>query len=499
VTFPALLTAEDVHKRYGGVHALRGASLDVRRSEIHGLVGQNGSGKSTLLGIVSGQLAPDSGRLAISGEEARFGSPGEAIAAGIATVTQETTLVPELTVAENILLGRKAVRRWTGIDWRATVRRARGLLEQLELDIDPRAVVSRLGPDLRQMVEIARALSFDARVLILDEPTSSLTDDQVDALFATVRRLRDRGVSTIFVSHRMRDVFGLVDRVTVLRDGRTVACGPIGELDPDRVIELMVGRRPEALEAAREAPASTERPLLSARGLSVPGRVTDASLDVCAGEIVGLAGLVGAGRSELLGALFGLEPLATGRIELDGRPVLSRTPREAVARGLAYVPAERKHDGLILDMTVAENLMMARTSMVARARLPRRRSEAGTVRELFGQLGIRGCEDGSAVSALSGGNQQKVLLGKWLGTSPRVLLMDEPTRGVDVGAKADIYRLLRSARDAGLAMLVSSSETSELRLLCDRILVMFRGRIVASMPRDDATDGRIAHYAMGHS
>jgi ABC-type sugar transport system ATPase subunit len=262
---------------------------------------------------------------------------------------------------------------------------------------------------------------------------------------------------------------------------------------------LMVGKRLGALEAAREAPASTERPLLSARGLSVPGGVEDASLDVGPGEIVGLAGLVGAGRSELLGALFGLEPRATGTIELDGRPVLSRTPREAVARGLAYVPAERKHDGLILDMTVAENLMMARTSMVARARLPRRRSEAETVGELFGQLGIRGCDESSTVSALSGGNQQKVLLGKWLGTGPRVLLMDEPTRGVDVGAKADIYRLLHSARDAGLAMLVSSSETSELRLLCDRILVMFRGRIVASMPRDDATDGRIAHYAMGHS
>ncbi len=499
-----LLTAADLYKHYGGVRALVGANFELQHGEIHGLCGENGSGKSTFLKILAGQIGPDRGVVELAGEPLPLKNPMKSLAAGIATVTQETTLVPELSVAENIVLGRRAVRRWWGIDMRATWEKATDTLDRLGLTLNPRTRVSRLRPDERQMVEIARAISMKARVLILDEPTSSLTDEEVDALYSVTRGLRDQGVSTIFVSHRLKEIFDLTDRVTVFRDGETVSTASTSELKPADLIELMVGRRPaESHQGHRHRSladdANTTAGRLRFQNVSVPGLVKDVSLEVAAGEIVGLAGLIGAGRSELLKAAFGLHAATTGTIQLDGRDARARSPREAMKHGFAFVPAERKESGLVLDMSVTENLLMAVTAARRRISRPSRRLEATQLREAVSRFGVAGVNrDGkSAVSTLSGGNQQKIVLAKWLSTEPKAILLDEPTRGVDVGAKEEIYSLFDTFRSKGMAVLVSSSENPELLRLCDRILVMFRGRVVANLDRDAASEQLIAHYATG--
>jgi ABC-type sugar transport system ATPase subunit len=357
--------------------------------------------------------------------------------------------------------------------------------------------VGRLRPDLQQLVEIARALSTDARVLILDEPTSSLADDEVESLFAAVRSLKGGGVATVFVSHRLGEIFELVDRVTILRDGTVVGEGPIGDFDEPRLVHLMVGRELEELEPDHRR-HEVEDAVLRVRDLGVPGRFEGVSFDVGPGEVVGLAGLVGAGRSDLLGALFGLEPETTGRVEIDGSPVSPRGPRQAMRAKIGFVPADRKHLGLVLDMSVLENVSIARTARRFRLARPSGAGEQAAVDQAVRDFRIVASSTAEPVSQLSGGNQQKVVLAKWFGTEPRVLVLDEPTRGVDVGAKAEIYRLLEAAKARGLAILLSSSETPELQLLCDRILVMFRGRVVARLTSDEADEARIARFAMGH-
>jgi ABC-type sugar transport system ATPase subunit len=492
-----ILLAEAVHKRYGGIHALRGAGLEVGAGEVLALVGENGSGKSTLLGIISGQRWPDSGVIELDGERVSFPDPTAAIAAGIAVVTQETTLVPELPVAENIFLGRRMARGRLGIDWRRTRQDAEEVLDRLGLTIDPAIPVGELRPDQQQLVEIGRAISMNARVLILDEPTSSLTDDEVDHLFRIIRRLKETGVGTIFVSHRLSEVEEIGDRVTVLRDGHTVGSGPIGDYDRGRMIHEMIGRRPEPFVGRKEEHKLAE-PVLRVRGLSVAGRVRDVDLEVGAGEIVGLAGLVGAGRTDVFEALFGLHAETEGTIEVDGRPFVATRPGEAMRHGLAFVPGDRKRLGLVSHMTVRENLMLAATTHRFRLASPRRSNELLAVDRAVRSLDIRAPSPHASVSTLSGGNQQKVVLGKWLETDPRALLLDEPTRGVDVGAKAEIYGLLDRAKERGLAILVSSSEVPELLLLCDRIVVMFRGRVVARLSRDEANETRITQFATGH-
>jgi ABC-type sugar transport system ATPase subunit len=497
MTEDPFLQAEALHKRYGGVHALRGARIAVHPGEVHALVGENGSGKSTLLNILSGQIRPDAGTVSLAGRPVAFRNPTDALRGGIATVTQETTLAPELSITENVFLGHRMVRRGPLIDWHATRRRALAAVRRLGLDVDPSLPVRRLRPDQQQMVEIARALSIDARVLVLDEPTSSLTDDEVASLFGLVRNLRNEGVAIIFVSHRLKEVFDLADRITVLRDGRTVGEAPAAELDRPALIHLMVGRALEEMEP----PPVQERggaSALRARGVTLPGSVFDIDVDVAPGEIVGLAGLVGAGRSELLETVFGLHRPSAGTIEVEGSQASFRSPRDAIRGGVAFVPADRKLQGLVHEMSVRENLVMASTSSLARFRRPAARRELRVVRESFESMRIRAGSPRALVATLSGGNQQKVVLAKWLATRPRVLMLDEPTRGVDVGAKAEIYQLLFDAAESGVGVLVSSSENPELLTLCDRILVMFRGRIAAELSRDEATEARIAYFAGGH-
>jgi ABC-type sugar transport system ATPase subunit len=492
-----VLRAVGVHKRFGGVHALRGAHITIRTGEVHGLTGENGSGKSTLLRILNGQLAPDAGDVEAFGRAGGFKGARDALHTGVATVSQETTLAPDLSIAENILLGHRMPRRAGVIDWRATTARAGEIMATLGLDLDPGSPVRKLRPDQAQMVEIARALSMNAKVLILDEPTSSLTDDAVSLLFGSVRRLCDHGVATVFVSHRLDEIFSICDRVTVLRDGRTVGQAPISEFDRNSLVSLMVGASLE--QASHESPRHDvgDRTVLRTRDLSLPGAFTGVDLVVRAGEILGLAGLVGAGRTELLESLFGLHR-PSGAVEVAGEPRWYRSPQAAMRDGVALVPADRKLQGLVLGMSVGENLLMASQSRLFRLRVPRPRREHAAVTAATQALRIRAASHSVSVDTLSGGNQQKVLLGKWLETRPRLLMLDEPTRGVDVGAKAEIYRMMRDARSQGIGIVLSSSETPELLAICDTIVVMFRGRVVATLPREKADEALITRLGGGH-
>jgi ABC-type sugar transport system ATPase subunit len=498
----ALVEMRAITKRFGGVRALRGVNLTLaRRGVVHGLVGENGSGKSTLLGILSGQLRPDEGTVLLDGDPIVLRSPRTALQQGVAMVSQETAVAPHLTVAENILLGRGLVRTRWGIDWSKTRELSTKYLEMLGLDYDPTWQVGSLRGDQRQMVEIARALSSGARLLILDEPTSSLTDDEIAGLFAAVRNLKRHGVSIIYVSHRMSEIFELTDEVTVLRDGLDVDAGPTAAYDPHSLVEAMVGRAGawRADSASSEpSPEADQTPVLSIRGLCVEGVLDQVDLDVGPGEIVGLAGLVGAGRSELLETIFGERPISAGQVELDAQPHHPQGARESIVDGIGFLPPDRKTQGLVLLRSVTENLMMVATSRRGRLTDPRRRGELKATKELIKTLGIRGAPD-VAVGTLSGGNQQKVAIGRCMVAAPKVLLLDEPTRGVDVAAKAEIHSLLRETAARGTALVVSSSETPELLELCHRVVVMFRGRVVASLTGPNATEAAVARYAGGNT
>jgi ABC-type sugar transport system ATPase subunit len=371
------------------------------------------------------------------------------------------------------------------------------MLGRLQLDIDPSVPAGSLRPEQQQMVEITRALSMDARVVILDEPTSSLPDDQVAALFEVVRALRDNGVAVAFVSHRFNEIFDLVDHVSVLRDGRLVGGGPIGEYDRASLVRQMIGQELENL-TFEARPSQHADPVLRVRDFNVPGRVHGVDVAVERGEIVGVAGLVGSGRSALLQGLFGLESEAFGEVEIDGSAGVASDPRSAMKRGFGYVPADRKTLGAVMDMSIRENLLMAQTAERARVGRPPRGTERGACQATIERFRIVTPNQDNAVKNLSGGNQQKVVLAKWIATQPKVLMLDEPTRGVDVGAKAEIYKLLNQIKEEDVAILVSSSEAEELLLLCDTILVMHRGRLAASLSREEATDSKIAYYGMGH-
>ncbi|HVW87964.1 MAG TPA: sugar ABC transporter ATP-binding protein [Gaiellaceae bacterium] len=492
-----VLEAERLEKRFGGIHALRGVDLRIASGRVHGLLGQNGSGKSTLLRILSGQIAPDGGRLLFAGVPTQLANPARALAAGVAIVSQELTLAPDLSVMENICLARRELRRRSHVPWRTIRRQAVEVLELLGLSVDPATPVELLRRDEQQLVEIGRAVSTDARILMLDEPTSSLTDDEVERLFSLLRTLRERGSAIVLVTQRLAEVSRVVDEVTVLRDGVVVAgSAALDGLDRRELVRLMTGASPsEQHEPHVAGTPAAGAPVLRLRGLTAPRRFEDVELAVHPGETVGLAGLTGSGRSELLASLFG-GARSSGTIELAGKAYVPRTPAHAIAAGIAYVPNDRGRAGLVPDLSVGENIMLARASRGSRLRRPPRRRERAVAADALARFRIVPREPSLRVSALSGGNQQKVLLAKWLTTRPRLLLLDEPTRGVDVGAKADIHALLREqARDERVGILVSSSEADELRALCDRVLVMHRGRVVAELPGDRFTEASLLHHA----
>jgi len=492
-----LLSLTGLHKWFGGVHALCDARMVLQKTGVvHALMGQNGSGKSTMLNILSGQIRPDEGVIAIGGSRATFRSPLDALAHGISMVSQETALAEDLSIAENILLGHRLIRGRVGINWSATQDRARDVLQQVGADYDPAWIVRSLRPDQKQMVEIARAMSTDVRILVLDEPTSSLTDEETKGLFAAIRRLKKQGVCIIYVSHRLPEIFEISDEMTVLRDGVTVAEGQKSEFTPRSLVAAMVGTE-KPVKAGPTRESGVERNLvLQIRGLTLEGSVSNVDLDVHEGEIVGLGGLIGSGRREVLEAIYGLRRAASGTILLSGKPLKNENPLVAIKHGVGFVPPDRKTQGVILPMTVQDNLAMAATSERQRLSSPCNGKIEEECRATSRLLSIK-AELDADVSTLSGGNQQKVALGKWLLRPPKVLLLDEPTRGVDVSAKGEIHRHLREAASRGIAMLVSSSEYDELCDLCDRIVVFFRGCVVATIPREEASETRLAALGGG--
>jgi len=481
-----LVSLSRISKSFVGVRVLEDVSFDVEPGEVHALLGENGAGKSTLIKIMAGVHAPDSGEIRVSGELLRFANPGQAVKAGIAIVYQELLLFPELTVAENIFINHAPRLSWGGLDWNAMRARARRLLDELDshhLDVD--AKVASLSVANRQRVEIAKALSQDARVVVMDEPTASLAEADVQQLMAIVRALRERGVGIVYVTHKLPEVFALADRVTVLRDGKHVATKPITEVNEKSLVSMMVGRSIDQLFPKGEAKIG--EPLLELRHVSCGRMVRDISFTLRAGEILGVAGLVGSGRTELALTIFGLTPAESGEILIAGKPARIDSPQTARNLGVAYVPEDRGLQGLIRPQTIAENIALTILQRLARWFIVDQRKEDGLARDFITKLGIRARGPSQAARQLSGGNQQKVVLAKWLATEPRILIMDEPTRGIDVGAKSEIHALMSRLAQNGLAILMISSELPEILGMSDRILVMNGGRIVGEIDRADAT------------
>lgn len=493
----ALVTIQAIRKSYPGVQALKGVDLEVRSGRVHCIVGENGAGKSTLVRILAGAEVPDGGSLQVLGRAHEKLNPAEALALGIGLVHQEIDLVPAMTVAENIFLGHEPIGRAGFLDRGSLRKRAARLLENFDLDIDPDDRVDGLGPAQQQLVQIAKALSRDQKVLIFDEPTASLTDNEVEHLFRAIRRFREQGRGIVYISHRLPEIRELGEDLTVLRDGATVFTGQVADISDEQIIGHMVGR-PLANGESR-ARVSGGEVALDVRGLSRRGVFSDISLDVCRGEIVALAGLVGAGRSDVLHAIFGLEPADTGSIEVDGQPVIIGSPRQAIRLGLGLVPEERRTAGLIVQHSVGSNLVLTILERLSRMIGFDRRGARRVQDRLTTELMIKTSNLNAAAATLSGGNQQKIVIGKWLAAGTRVLLLDEPTRGVDVHAKAEIYRLLRQLTGQGLAVLMVSSDLPEVLAISDRVVVMSGGRRTAEYLTARTSQAEIMQSAVARS
>ena len=472
------VAAKGVVKSYPGVQALKGVNFTVAAGEVRALLGKNGAGKSTLVKILSGAEAPDAGTLHVAGRAVEAFTPAHARALGVATVHQELSLVHGLSVAENMLLGRwNAHRRGMLIDRSSMRREAASVLAEFGLALDPAATVGRLSIAQQQLVEIARGLASRPRVLILDEPTSSLCAAEVELLLATVSALSQRGVAVIYVSHRMDEIQRVAHSVTVLRDGHHMATVPIADAPTGEIVRLMTGEAQGATEQRRSTSAKG-RVALKVSGLGTRDKLHGVNLELRQGEIVGLAGLQGAGRTELLRAIYGLDRLSTGRIDVDGQPVRRPTPREMIRRGVGLAPEDRKKEGLVLDMGIAQNMVLSCLHKLVHRGVLSHRRQSQIARESAARLSVKLASLADPVRSLSGGNQQKVVLAKCLNAGVKVFLLDEPTRGVDIAAKGQIYALLRELSAQGIAVLLASSEMEELMLLCDRLLVMKDGAIV---------------------
>ncbi|MFE3147072.1 sugar ABC transporter ATP-binding protein [Streptomyces sp. NPDC059218] len=486
-----MLTMQGVSKSFLGVRVLDGVGLDLEAGEVHALVGENGAGKSTLMKILAGEHLPDAGTITIDGTDRSFGHPAEAQAAGVGIIHQEFALLPHRTVAENVFLGREPT-RYGLVDRRAMERRTAELLAELdETGITPRTPVHELPVARRQTVEIVKALASDVRILVMDEPTAALADHEVERLGSLVRRLTARGIGILYISHRLREVFDLSRRITVLKDGRRVTTLDTRETDADTVVRAMVGRELGAYYPPRAGPGESGEERLTVRG-GGNSRISGIELTLRAGEVVGVAGLQGSGRTSLARALFGAAPFTTGTMTVGGEPLRPANPREAVRAGIALVTEDRKGEGLVLHQSVADNALLVTRAVPARGRPAARRE----VTALLERVRLHAHGEDQQVQYLSGGNQQKVVIAKWLAARPRVLLFDEPTRGVDVGAKAAIHTLVRELAREGLAVLIISSELPELIGMSDRILVMSEGRLAGELPAG-ATEEAVMRVATG--
>ncbi|UMG94485.1 sugar ABC transporter ATP-binding protein [Nocardioides sp. TF02-7] len=489
----ATLELRDVAKSFGAVAALRSGTLVVHPGSIHALVGENGAGKSTLIKIVAGVHRRDAGVFRFKGEDVDFGSTAESKNAGIAVIYQEPTLFPDLSVAENIFMGRQPVGAGRRIDKRRMHEESAQLFERLGVQLDPRRPARGLSIADQQIIEIAKAISLDAALLIMDEPTAALSGVEVERLFAVARSLRDEGRALVFISHRFEEVFDLCDTVTVMRDGSYVSTKEIAETTVDQLVAEMVGR--EVSDLFPKTPAEIGEVVLDVRGLTTAGVFHDVSFQVRAGEIVGLAGLVGAGRSEIARAVFGVDAYDEGEVELLGRRVPQRNPRAAIRAGMAFVPEDRRNQGLVTEGSVARNVAAVIRRGLTTAGLLTTRRENRAAGPWAGRLEVKTSALDMHAATMSGGNQQKVVIAKWLATEPRLLIIDEPTRGIDVGTKAEVHRLLSDLAGQGLAILMISSELPEVLGMADRVLVVHEGRITADIDRADATPENVMRAA----
>ncbi|MCO5973251.1 sugar ABC transporter ATP-binding protein [Actinoallomurus soli] len=488
-----ILRVRGLRKRFPGVVALDGVDFDLRPGEVHVLLGENGAGKSTLIKMLSGAYHPDEGTIYVDGRETAIRTAEDAQHLGIATIYQEFNLVPQLTVAENLMLGRPP-RRFGIVDKKAMYRHAGELLDRVGVDADPRAPLESLGIARMQMVEIAKALGLRARVLIMDEPTAVLTTSEVERLFTIVRQLKRQGVAIVFITHHLEEIAQIGDRVTVLRDGASVAEVP-ADTPEDELVRLMVGR---SIEQQYPRERSTQgAPLLEVRNLTREGVFEDVSFEVRAGEVVGLAGLVGAGRTEVVRAIFGADPYDSGEVLVDGRPLPRGKVTAAMEAGLGLVPEDRKGQGLVLGANIRENLGLVTMRRATKAGFVDRAGQAKAAARVAEQLGVRMSGLGQEVRTLSGGNQQKVVIGKWLLADAKVLILDEPTRGIDVGAKVEIYQLINSLTATGHAVLMISSDLPEVLGMSDRLLVMARGRLAGELSAAEATQDSVMALAVG--
>jgi rhamnose transport system ATP-binding protein len=488
-----VVAVEAISKSFAGLKVLSDISFDLRAGEVHALLGENGAGKSTLIKTLAGLHRPDEGRILVNGKPVSFNTPRDAHHAGIATVHQELLLFPELTVAENVFLGQSPKTSWGGLDWPTMRRRARELLDSLDshdLDIDVR--VATLSVANRQRVEIARALAQDARVVIMDEPTAALAEADVQRLMDIVRRLQARGVGIVYVSHKLPEIFALANRVTVLRDGQHVATRPIAEVTEATLVSMMVGRPLDRLYPPKIGKSGDVA--LELRGVCYRSVVRDISFALRRGEILGIAGLVGSGRTETALTIFGITPATTGEILLDGTPVSISSPEAARDLGIAYVPEDRGQQGLIRSQTIAQNIALANLKRVVSGWFVDNGKVLTEAKNAMSRFGVKARGPEQIVRELSGGNQQKVVLGKWLASTPKILIVDEPTRGIDVGAKAEIHQLMRKLAAEGMAILMISSELSEVLGMSDRVLVMNGGRIIATFE-----EGEVSAEAVGRA
>ena len=488
-----LLALRGAVKTFGPVVALADGTVELRRGEIHALVGENGAGKSTLVKILAGLHHPDAGDFIVDGQPVSFRSVADSKAAGISVIYQEPTLFPDLTVAENIFVGRQPRGR-LGLISRATMRRAAAeLFDRLGVPIDPDRPAEGLSIADQQIIEIAKAISIDAKILIMDEPTAALSGVEVDRLFGVARSLRDSGTGILFISHRFDEIFALTDRITVMRDGRYIRTHDTATATTEQIVREMVGRDIDQLFP--KEPAAIGDVVLDVAGLTRDGVFRDISLQVRAGEIVGLAGLVGAGRTEVARAVFGIDPYDAGSVHLAGTRIAPGNPQAAIDAGIGFVPEDRRKQGLVMELSVGRNLTLTLRNSLSRMGIIDHRAERRAAEEWASRLQVKTGSPDFAVSTLSGGNQQKVVLAKWLATDPRLLIVDEPTRGIDVGTKAEVHRLISDLAGRGIAILMISSELPEVLGMADRVVVMREGRIATQLDRAEATPERVMHAA----
>jgi rhamnose transport system ATP-binding protein len=481
-----VLALREVSKSFGAVRALRDVTVELRAGEVHALAGENGAGKSTLVKLLAGVHRPDSGVVLLDGAEVAFGGPADARDAGLAVIYQEPTLFPDLSVAENIFMGRQPRAGFGRIDRKAVTAATRALFARLGVDMRPDDPARGLSIADQQIVEIAKALSFEARVLIMDEPTAALTNSEVARLFGVVETLRDQGAAILFISHRLGEIFQICQRVTTLRDGRLIATEDVAGLTEDDLVRRMVGRTLDEMYPKQDTVPGDVA--LAVHRLTREGVFTDISFDVRHGEIVGLAGLVGAGRSEVARAIFGIDKWDAGSVTVEGRALPAASPTSAMAAGVALVPEDRRAQGLVMGMSIERNIGLPGLRKLSKGGLMSRGAERDRAADWAIRLQVKFSRLTDLVNTLSGGNQQKIVLAKWLATGPRVLIVDEPTRGIDVGTKAEVHRLLSSLAADGMAVLMISSDLPEILGMADRVLVMHEGRLTAEISRSDATE-----------